>query len=155
MVGAAWIGKPFAPMVHPDDLPLAREMQRLVLRGEPAPVFELRGHPSLSRPAIMEITPAPQMDEGGKITAVLGVGRDITERKRSEAELGNLHKLNSVNVSAGVVAASVKRIKAGSPGNTTPRLETRVPFTVEGAKREDRHVRLVIDRGAHQYRAIV
>jgi len=128
----------------------------------------------------MEITPAPQMDEGGKITAVLGVGRDITERKRSEAELGNLHKefleasrragiaeiatgvlhnvgnvLNSVNVSAGVVAASVKRIKAGSPGNTTPRLETRVPFTVEGAKREDRHVRLVIDRGAHQYRAIV
>jgi len=130
---AAWIGEPFAASVHPDDLPLAREMQRRVLRGEQAPVHVLRVHPSLSRPAIMELTLAAQKDESGKITGMLGVGRDITERKRSEAELEKLHQqlvdasrrsgmaevatnvlhnvgnvLNSVNVSTALILRGVK-----------------------------------------------
>ena len=44
---ADWIGQPFTPMVHPDDLPLAREMFHRILQGEQTPVHELRGHPSL------------------------------------------------------------------------------------------------------------
>jgi PAS domain S-box-containing protein len=84
---ADWIGQPFAPMVHPDDLPLAGEMFNRTLKGEKTPVHELRGNPSLSRPAIMEMTLAAQKDESGKIIGVLGIGRDITERKQAEEEL--------------------------------------------------------------------
>ena len=81
---ADWIGQPFTPMVHPDDLPLAREMFHRILQGEQTPVHELRGHPSLS-PALMEMTLTPQKDEHGKIIGLLGIGRDITERKQAEA----------------------------------------------------------------------
>jgi PAS domain S-box-containing protein len=81
---ADWIGKPFAPMVHPDDLPLAAKMFNRILQGEHAAVHELRGHPSLPRPALMEMTLTAQKEESGKIIGVLGIGRDITERKQSD-----------------------------------------------------------------------
>jgi len=84
---ADWLGKPFAPMVHPDDLPLAMQMFQLVLNGDLAQVHELRGHPSLKRPALMEMTLTSQKDERGNIIGVLGIGRDITMRKRAEEEL--------------------------------------------------------------------
>ena len=63
---AEWIGKPFAPMVHPDDLPLAMEMFSRVLKGGHPPVHELRGHPSLIRSATMEMTLTAQKDESVK-----------------------------------------------------------------------------------------
>jgi PAS domain S-box-containing protein len=37
-----WLGKNFAPLIHPDDLPLAGGMLERLLRGEKPPVFELR-----------------------------------------------------------------------------------------------------------------
>jgi len=82
-----WLGQPFGPMVHPDDLPLAEEMFRRILSGVQVPVHELRGHPALNRPAVMEMTLAAMQDESGAITGVLGIGRDITERKHAEAAL--------------------------------------------------------------------
>src|SRR5207245_10540024 len=36
------VGRPFGPLVHPDDLPGALEFFQRVLRGEAAPIFELR-----------------------------------------------------------------------------------------------------------------
>ncbi|MFZ0825803.1 MAG: PAS domain S-box protein [Verrucomicrobiia bacterium] len=101
---ADWIGKPFAPMVHPDDLPLASEMFNRILTGKPAPVHELRGHPSLKRPALMEMTLAAQKDDSGKIIGVLGIGRDITERKRLEARLFQSQKMETVGKLAGGIA---------------------------------------------------
>jgi two-component system cell cycle sensor histidine kinase/response regulator CckA len=98
---AEWIGKPFAPMVHPDDLPLAREMFSRVLKGGRAPLHELRGHPGLNRPALMEMTLAAQKDENGKIIGVLGIGRDITARKQLEAQLFQSQKLDTVGKLAG------------------------------------------------------
>jgi PAS domain S-box-containing protein len=84
---ADWIGKPFVPMVHPDDRPLAREMFSRVLKDENPPVHELRSNPSLSRPILMEMTLAALKDESGKITGVFGIGRDVTERKQDELRL--------------------------------------------------------------------
>jgi len=94
---ADWIGRPFAPMVHPDDLRLAEEMFQRVLSGKPAPLHELRGHPTLPRPAILEMTLAAQKDETGKIIGVLGIGRDVTERNRAAQELAE-HKENEERV---------------------------------------------------------
>ncbi len=87
---ADWIGRPFAPMVHPDDLPLAMEMFKRTLEGEQTPVHELRGNPSLNEPAVMEMTLVAQTDESGKIIGILGIGRDITERKKTEQALHRL-----------------------------------------------------------------
>ncbi len=134
---ADWIGRSFASMVHPQDLPLAMEMFQRVLKGETAPVHELRGHPSLIHPPIMEMTLAPQKDERGRIIGALGIGRDITERKQAEQRLeqahtqllavsrqagmaefatGVLHNvgnvLNSVNIASTCVADSLKKSKA-------------------------------------------
>ena len=39
---AEWLGKPFASLIHPDDLPLARELCESVLQGGEPPIFELR-----------------------------------------------------------------------------------------------------------------
>jgi two-component system cell cycle sensor histidine kinase/response regulator CckA len=101
---ADWIGKSFAPMVHPEDLALAREMFLRVMRGEPAPVHELRGNPGLARPARMEMTLTAQKDGAGKIIGVLGIGRDITERRRLEEKLFQSQKLETVGRLAGGIA---------------------------------------------------
>src|SRR5437867_9545112 len=37
-----WLGKPFLPIVHPDDLPGSLELFQRVLRGETLPIFDLR-----------------------------------------------------------------------------------------------------------------
>ncbi len=79
---AHWLGQSFAPLVHPDDLPLAVERFQRVLRGDPVPPYELRGHPGLPQPVCMEITLFARKDDGGKIIGVMGMGRDITERQR-------------------------------------------------------------------------
>jgi PAS domain S-box-containing protein len=101
---ADWIGKSFAPMVHPDDMPLAREMFNRILTGEQAPVHELRGNPILNRPARMEMTLTAQKDNNGKIIGVLGIGRDITDRKRLEAQLFQSQKMETVGKLAGGIA---------------------------------------------------
>src|SRR5688572_21013805 len=37
-----WLGTPLAPLVHPDDRPVALDIFQRVLRGETPPIFELR-----------------------------------------------------------------------------------------------------------------
>lgn len=39
---AEWIGRPFAAIVHPDDVPIATEKYQQVLRGRATTAFELR-----------------------------------------------------------------------------------------------------------------
>ena len=104
LLRSEWIGKPFAAMVHPDDLPLAMEMFQRILQGGQSPVHELRSHPSLKRAARIEMTLAAQTDAGGKIIGVLGIGRDITERKKLEERLYQSQKLETVGKLAGGIA---------------------------------------------------
>jgi two-component system, cell cycle sensor histidine kinase and response regulator CckA len=101
---ADWIGKSFAPMVHPDDRLLALEMFKRALRGDLVPVHELRGDPSLNRPAVMEMTLVAQRDDGGSIIGVMGIGRDITERKKFAANSFRSQKLETVGKLAGGIA---------------------------------------------------
>lgn len=115
---ADWLGKSFAPMVHPDDLPRALEMFARVLKGEPVPVHELRGHPGLPRPALMEMTLSAQKDEHGKIIGVLGVGRDITKRKRLEAQLFQSQKMETVGKLAGGIAHEFNSIMTAIIGQS-------------------------------------
>lgn len=81
------VGRTFESMVHPDDRPRAMEMFQSILRCERAPVFELRSHPRLNQPAISEVTFTAQKNENGEIVGVMGIGRDVMDRKRAQAEL--------------------------------------------------------------------
>ena len=82
---AEWVGKSFIPIVHPDDKPLALGMYRIALQGETTPLFELHILTKQGEYIVGEFIVAPQF-EGGQVISVLGVARDITERKRAEEE---------------------------------------------------------------------
>ena len=79
-----WIGKHFAPLLHPDDLLDAAERMSRVLAGEFPPSYELRIRTAEGDFKVGEFRPTPRY-ENGEIVGVLGVARDVSERKRTEA----------------------------------------------------------------------
>jgi len=83
---AEWLGKPFAGMVHPDDLPVALERFQKALRGETQPPRELRVLCKSGEYMVGEFTSTSHVRDG-KVVGQLGIARDITERRRAEEAL--------------------------------------------------------------------
>lgn len=83
---AEWLGKEFAGIVHPDDLPLAKEKFQQTLRGETPAPYELRILAKSGEHLVGEFRTKPLIDNG-KVVGKIGVARDITERKRVENAL--------------------------------------------------------------------
>src|SRR5207249_6877629 len=81
-----WVGKPFHPLVHPEDLPLAMDLLARALDGEPLPAFDLRILASSGLYLVGEFTASP-LREDGRVIGVLAIGRDVTDRKRAERDL--------------------------------------------------------------------
>jgi PAS domain S-box-containing protein len=81
-----WLGKPFAPLLHPEDAALAVEMFQKVLRGDKPPPYELRILSKSGKYLVGEFTSTPYIKDG-KVAGKLGIVRDITERKRAEKAL--------------------------------------------------------------------
>jgi PAS domain S-box-containing protein len=84
-----WLGRPFVRLVHPDEVALAVERFRDVLKGKPPEVWQYRVRKADGQYAVGEFTLARAI-EHGKPVGVFGIGRDITERKRSEEALKSL-----------------------------------------------------------------
>ncbi|HXH05309.1 MAG TPA: PAS domain S-box protein [Vicinamibacterales bacterium] len=98
----AWIGRPFASMLHAEDAPRAIEAFRSVLGGGSAPALELRVAAREGGYVPMELT-ATRQHAGEEAIGLLGIARDMRERRRMEEELRRVQKLESLGrLSAGI-----------------------------------------------------
>ena len=87
-----WVGQPFATLLHPDDLPLAIDFFQRIVEKREAPTCALRIRSHERGDVVGEFVGAPQI-QNGQIFGVLGIVRDITERKRVEDTLDRLRHL--------------------------------------------------------------
>ena len=83
---AEWLGKSFPPILHPDDVPRAMEIFQHTIRGEVPPMVEIRVLTQAGAYIVEEFKVTPQLAQGS-VVSVMGLGRDITERKRAEVAL--------------------------------------------------------------------
>jgi two-component system, cell cycle sensor histidine kinase and response regulator CckA len=104
-----WIGRSFTTLIHPDDLSLANEQFLNNMKGIQSPVYELRIATSSGTYVVAELMTTPQ-ETAGEITGVLGVARDITERKRIEDHLRESQKLEGLGTLAGGIAHDFNNI---------------------------------------------
>jgi PAS domain S-box-containing protein len=86
---AEWLGKSFKPIIHPHDLPFAMELFQRVLQGKKAPIYELRVLSKTGEYLTGQFTSTPQI-QNGKVVTILGIARDVTERKKAEKEIRKL-----------------------------------------------------------------
>jgi PAS domain S-box-containing protein len=91
------IDQPFMPIVHPDDLPIVIEKYQQVMNGMILPPFELRVLSKSGEYLVIEAVGTPQIKDG-EVVGVLGIARDVTDRKRAEEALReNLAQLSKKN----------------------------------------------------------
>ena len=79
------ISHPFSLFIQPDDLPYMQDLFMKAKAGESLPVFQVRILTKAGGYLESEIV-ANQVHRGGSVT-ILGVVRDITERKQAHAEI--------------------------------------------------------------------
>lgn len=87
----AWVGRPFAPLIHPDEMELAVERFLGVLKGKRPETWQYRVRKADGQYVVGEFTLSREV-KAGKPVGVFGIGRDITERKRVEEALQNLSR---------------------------------------------------------------
>ncbi len=81
-----WIDQPLANLIHPRDLAhVDQRIQQATKVGNP-PVFDLRLSTHAGGYLDTELT-LTSMIEGGQVSAILGIARDITDRKRVQQAL--------------------------------------------------------------------
>jgi PAS domain S-box-containing protein len=88
---AEWIGKEFLPLVHPDDVPRAMGLHQAVLTGRVPPTFELRILTKSGAYIPGEFMATPLIQDT-RLVGLLGVARDITDRKRAEEALRRVNE---------------------------------------------------------------
>src|SRR5664279_1118405 len=87
-----WIGKPFMGLLHPEDIPLATSRLSAVLTGKVSTELELRILKKSGEYLFCEILSSLHI-KNETIVGVLGVGRDITDRKQNEEALAHERNL--------------------------------------------------------------
>lgn len=82
-----WIGKPFAPLIHADDLPGANAAFQKLLNGASISSLALRIAKKSGEYFDAELSAAPLSQE-----SIMGIVRDVSERKQAEAQIRQLNE---------------------------------------------------------------
>lgn len=85
------IGKHFTALIHPDDRKSVENIFQKVRRGEKPTPYELRIPSKSGDWIVAEFVSIPQI-EGGKVTELLGIARNITQRKMAEKKIRQLNE---------------------------------------------------------------
>ena len=88
---SVWLGKSFAPLIHPDEMAVAVERFYGVMQGKPPEVWQYRVRRANGQYSVGEFTLARETKDG-RAVGVFGIGRDVTERKQAEDALKNLSR---------------------------------------------------------------
>lgn len=107
---AEWMGRPFLPLVHAEDLPQAMESFANVLSGRKTPTTEIRVLNKAGDFVWMEFMVTPEFF-GQQVQGVLAIGRDISARRKVEhaqaaleLQLRRAQKMEAIGRLAGGIA---------------------------------------------------
>jgi PAS domain S-box-containing protein len=104
-----WVGKEYIDLVLEEDRSLARARFADVVQGrQPAP-YELRAYRRNGSVLIVEVTLTPILEDGN-VAYVLGIARDVTDRRQLEDQLRQAQKMESIGQLAGGVAHDFNNI---------------------------------------------
>jgi len=83
-----WLGKSWQPLIHPEDVPICQhylEEVQAMGKGFPGPQYRVRHANGDWR--WFETAVEPVYDEAGRLASMVGISRDIHERKRREDQM--------------------------------------------------------------------
>jgi PAS domain S-box-containing protein len=109
-----WIGTSFWPLVDASDRDRAGAQFLRVLQGERTAPFEIQIRKKDGSSATVEFSSTRQT-AGGR-TSVVGIGRDVTERKRLAAQFLQAQKIEAIGTLAGGIAHDFNNILTGING---------------------------------------
>ncbi len=101
-------GRYLADLCAPEDQEAMRALLRMVQRGEPSKVREIGLCTSAGRTIPVAWACSPMWDDHGRVSALVAVGRDLTERRLLEAQLFQSAKMASLGVMAGGIAHQLR-----------------------------------------------
>jgi len=112
---AELLSRPFADIIHPDDLAVTGEVVAMLRRGEPVHQFFVRLLKADGTPVSIAWSATPDIDPSGGIFYT--VGRDITDEQHREEMLRQAQKMEAVGQLTGGLAHDFNNLLAGISGS--------------------------------------